>query len=292
MRVLGEEMHRRYGRPVVVENRTGGGMNIGGRACAEAPNDGATICNLPSSTLTYNQWLYKKLPYDPERFAPITNPFFNTQLLVVEHRARRQNPRRTRGALQGQARHPELHRAVRCAVGVHGLVAGPYRRRHGQSAVQGWRRCRHRHAVGRDPGGVPRHRQLAAACRRRHRAPAGRGRRAPLPARPGRADDPRTWLRRRDDAGLFRHRRPARHAAAASLQDCTTRSPPSAASRNSAASGSRIWAWSRCSTPRRGSAGSSRRTARVPGKWSGPRGSRRSRFSVNSPTDVFNGEFI
>ena len=83
MRVLGEEMHRRYGRPVVVENRTGGGMNIGGRACAEAPNDGATICNLPSSTLTYNQWLYKKLPYDPERFAPITNPFFNTQLLVV-----------------------------------------------------------------------------------------------------------------------------------------------------------------------------------------------------------------
>ena len=83
MRVLGEEMHRRYGRPVVVENRTGGGMNIGGRACAEAPNDGATICNLPSSTLTYNQWLYKKLPYDPERFAPITNPFFNTQMLVV-----------------------------------------------------------------------------------------------------------------------------------------------------------------------------------------------------------------
>ena len=58
-------------------------MNIGGRACAEAPNDGATICNLPSSTLTYNQWLYKKLPYDPERFAPITNPFFNTQMLVV-----------------------------------------------------------------------------------------------------------------------------------------------------------------------------------------------------------------
>ncbi len=83
MRVLGDEYHRRYGRPVVVENRTGGGMNIGGRACAEAPNDGATICNLPSSTLTYNQWLYKKLPYDPERFAPITNPFFNTQMLVV-----------------------------------------------------------------------------------------------------------------------------------------------------------------------------------------------------------------
>ena len=52
MRVLGDEYHKRYGRPFVVENRTGGGMNIGGRACADAPNDGSTICNLPNTTLT------------------------------------------------------------------------------------------------------------------------------------------------------------------------------------------------------------------------------------------------
>jgi tripartite-type tricarboxylate transporter receptor subunit TctC len=83
MRVVGEEYHRRFGRPFVVENRTGGGMNIGGRACAEAPNDGNTICNLPNTTLTYNRFLDKKLAYDPDKFEPITNPFFNTQLLVV-----------------------------------------------------------------------------------------------------------------------------------------------------------------------------------------------------------------
>ncbi len=83
MRVLGEEYHKRFGRPFVVENRTGGNMNIGGRACAEAPNDGSTICNLPNASLTYNQFLYRRLPYDPERFEPITNPFFNTQLLVA-----------------------------------------------------------------------------------------------------------------------------------------------------------------------------------------------------------------
>jgi tripartite-type tricarboxylate transporter receptor subunit TctC len=83
MRVLGDEYHRRFGRPFVVENRAGGGMNIGGRACAESPNDGSTICHLPNATLSYNQFLYKKLPYDPESFEPITNPFFNTQLLVV-----------------------------------------------------------------------------------------------------------------------------------------------------------------------------------------------------------------
>ncbi len=83
MRVLGDEYHRRYGRPFVIETRAGGNMNIGGRACAEAPGDGSTICNLPNAVLTYNQFLFKKLPYDPERFEPITNPFFNTQLMVV-----------------------------------------------------------------------------------------------------------------------------------------------------------------------------------------------------------------
>jgi tripartite-type tricarboxylate transporter receptor subunit TctC len=83
MRVLGDEYHRRYGRPFVIETRAGGNMNIGGRACAEAPGDGSTICNLPNAALTYNQFLFKKLPYDPERFEPITNPFFNTQLMVV-----------------------------------------------------------------------------------------------------------------------------------------------------------------------------------------------------------------
>src|SRR5262249_9922268 len=84
MRVVGEEIQKRWGQPIVVENRPGGGMTIGGRACAEAPNDGYTICILPVETLSYNQFLFKKLPYDPEKdFEPITNPFFNTQGLVA-----------------------------------------------------------------------------------------------------------------------------------------------------------------------------------------------------------------
>src|SRR5215467_2431184 len=84
MRLIGEEIHRRWGQPIIVENRPGGGMTIGGRACAEAPNDGYTICILPVETLAYNPFLFKKLPYDPDKdFAPITNPFFNTQVLVA-----------------------------------------------------------------------------------------------------------------------------------------------------------------------------------------------------------------
>jgi tripartite-type tricarboxylate transporter receptor subunit TctC len=84
MRVLGEEVRKRWGQPIVVENRPGGAMNVGGRACADATNDGYTICILPAETLAYNQFLFKQIPYDPDKdFAPVTNPFFTTQVLVV-----------------------------------------------------------------------------------------------------------------------------------------------------------------------------------------------------------------
>src|SRR5947209_17567732 len=47
VRALGDELQKRLGQPIIVENRSGGGMNIAGRACSEAPNDGYNICILP-----------------------------------------------------------------------------------------------------------------------------------------------------------------------------------------------------------------------------------------------------
>jgi tripartite-type tricarboxylate transporter receptor subunit TctC len=83
-RVLGEELYRRWGQPLVVENRPGGASNIGARACADALPDGYTLCILPGEPLAYNQFLYKKLTFDPAKdFEPIINLFFNTQALVV-----------------------------------------------------------------------------------------------------------------------------------------------------------------------------------------------------------------
>lgn len=84
VRALAEKLQQRLGQPIIVDNRPGGGMTIAGRACADATNDGYTICLLPNETLTLNQFTYKSLPYDPEKdFAPITNAFINTQVMVV-----------------------------------------------------------------------------------------------------------------------------------------------------------------------------------------------------------------
>jgi tripartite-type tricarboxylate transporter receptor subunit TctC len=83
-RALTDELQKRLGQTFVVENRTGGGLNIGTRACAEAAPDGYTICVLSSEPVVYNQFLYKTLPFDPEKdFEPITNLFFNTLVFAV-----------------------------------------------------------------------------------------------------------------------------------------------------------------------------------------------------------------
>ena len=44
MRVLGEELHKSLGQPIIIENRPGGAGNIAARACTEAVPDGYTIC--------------------------------------------------------------------------------------------------------------------------------------------------------------------------------------------------------------------------------------------------------
>ena len=78
-RALADELQKALRQPVVVENRTGGALNIGARACAEAAPDGYTICVLSSEPVVYNQFVFKSLPFDPEKdFEPISNLFFNT----------------------------------------------------------------------------------------------------------------------------------------------------------------------------------------------------------------------
>jgi tripartite-type tricarboxylate transporter receptor subunit TctC len=84
LRALASELQNRLGQGFIVEPRPGGNFMIAGRACAESPPDGYTLCALSGETLVYADFLYKNVEYDAKRdFAPVTNLFFNTQVLVA-----------------------------------------------------------------------------------------------------------------------------------------------------------------------------------------------------------------
>jgi tripartite-type tricarboxylate transporter receptor subunit TctC len=83
IRAIGQELQKRWGQTLIVENRPGGMHNIGARACAESPPDGYTICIIYSDPLAFNPHLFKKLPFDDNGQQPVTNLFYLLQMLAV-----------------------------------------------------------------------------------------------------------------------------------------------------------------------------------------------------------------
>ena len=83
MRILAPRLGEALGQTIVIDNRGGGGGNIGAEIVARALPDGHTIF-VGSANLTTNKALYAKLSYDPERdFAPITHLATGPYLLVA-----------------------------------------------------------------------------------------------------------------------------------------------------------------------------------------------------------------
>ncbi len=70
-RIFTEWLAKKWGQPVVIENRTGAAGNIGAEAVAKADPDGYTLLAAPPPPLVINQNLYPRLGYDPTEFIPI-----------------------------------------------------------------------------------------------------------------------------------------------------------------------------------------------------------------------------
>lgn len=66
-RLFSDKLAQKVGQPIVVDNRTGAGGNIGVDAVAKARPDGYTLLISLSANFTVNTVLYKNLPYDPQR---------------------------------------------------------------------------------------------------------------------------------------------------------------------------------------------------------------------------------
>jgi tripartite-type tricarboxylate transporter receptor subunit TctC len=82
-RLLAERVKDTLGT-VIIDNKPGGGGNIGADMVAKAPPDGLTIGISAVATHAINPWLFSKMPYDATRdFAPITQMLRVPNVLVM-----------------------------------------------------------------------------------------------------------------------------------------------------------------------------------------------------------------
>lgn len=72
-RLIARDLEKKWGKPVIVDNRTGAGGNLGSSAVARAEPDGYTMVMAAIGTHAVNPFLYKNMPYDAVKdFQPVT----------------------------------------------------------------------------------------------------------------------------------------------------------------------------------------------------------------------------
>ncbi len=104
LRLLAEKLQRRWGKPVIVENRPGANGFIAIDAFKRGATDGTDLIQLDNVHLVAYPHLFRKLPYDPARdFEPVA-PLFRTYFFVAVGAA---SPYKTVGDILADAKaHP------------------------------------------------------------------------------------------------------------------------------------------------------------------------------------------
>jgi tripartite-type tricarboxylate transporter receptor subunit TctC len=71
-RLAAEHLAAKYGKPFIVENRTGAGSIIAGDIVAKSPPDGYSVLFTNSTAMFQNQVVFKSVPYDAAKdFTPV-----------------------------------------------------------------------------------------------------------------------------------------------------------------------------------------------------------------------------
>jgi tripartite-type tricarboxylate transporter receptor subunit TctC len=84
-RIMSQKLAERLKQSVVIDNRGGGGGNIGSDLVAKAQPDGYTLLVGTVGSLTINPSLYKKMPYDPLKDLTPIAYFGSTPNVLVVH---------------------------------------------------------------------------------------------------------------------------------------------------------------------------------------------------------------
>ena len=83
-RTLSQQLTASLGQPVIIDNKTGAGGNIGTDIVAKSAPDGYTMLLAYTGPMLINQYLYQNLPFDPARdFVPVAMVADAPLILVV-----------------------------------------------------------------------------------------------------------------------------------------------------------------------------------------------------------------
>jgi len=137
-RVVADYLSRKWGHPVVIENRSGAGGNVGAEAAYKSEADGYTLLSAPAPPLVINQNLYPKLGFDPLKFEPIavmglvpnallTNPNFPPKTVAEVIAYAKANPGKIISATQGNGTTSHLTSEMFQMMGGVKVTHVPYR---------------------------------------------------------------------------------------------------------------------------------------------------------------------
>lgn len=84
-RTVGEALSKRIGQPVVVDNKGGAAGILGTDAVAKAAPDGHTLLLTLSTSMLINQFLYTKLPYNPQKDLALVTQVAAAPVTLVVH---------------------------------------------------------------------------------------------------------------------------------------------------------------------------------------------------------------
>jgi tripartite-type tricarboxylate transporter receptor subunit TctC len=82
-RVLAEKLSRKWGQPVIVENRAGGNGFIAIDAFKRGAKDGHDLIQLDSVHIAAYPYLFKKLPYEPAKDFDVQATLWKAYMMVV-----------------------------------------------------------------------------------------------------------------------------------------------------------------------------------------------------------------
>jgi tripartite-type tricarboxylate transporter receptor subunit TctC len=83
LRVLAEKLQKKWGKPVVIENKPGGNGFIAIDAWKRGATDGHDLLQLDNVHLVAYPHLFKKLPYDAAKDFELVTPLFRTYFFVA-----------------------------------------------------------------------------------------------------------------------------------------------------------------------------------------------------------------